>query len=202
VQCLGIRCGSCFKVRSCAVHALRAPRPQAAELRALRLPCTAGLFMAPTMVGESTKGGMLLQKVLSEAGHHAVHPLTVRCQQEADSSSSSSGSMRTDTEASVLRLPGVSACMGSAQSMHAMLRAVESSACMATAAAPPSQVLVTTRGSGGARSSTNESTQGAFAARKASKHLKVGLLLVASSILVFGISSCSFQGAATEHSSV
>jgi hypothetical protein len=130
--------------------------------------------MAPTLVGESIKGGMLLQKVLSDAGRRVVHPITVRCRQEADSSSSSSSSMHTDTEASVLRLPGLSACMGSAPSMHAMLRAVESNACMATAAAPPSQVLVTTRGSGGARSSTDESTQGVFAARKAATHLKVG----------------------------
>lgn len=101
-----------------------------------RFTHTAGLFMAPTLVGEAMKGGMLLRKVLSNARHDVLSPCIVHTQ--CRDSTRDSGPERP-----AVHLPGASACMGSTDAMHAMLRAVEDCACMPAAPeAPLPQTLV------------------------------------------------------------
>ena len=85
--------------------------------------------MAPTMVGEAVKGGMLLRKVLSEAQHDVLSPCVVNAPRH-------NAAPDTETEQFV-RLPGASTCMASPEAIHAMLRAVEGCACMPAAEGDP-----------------------------------------------------------------
>lgn len=95
--------------------------------------------MAPTMVGEAIKGGMLIRTVLSEHQHHILSACIVQSAADHTPGSNLGASVRH-----VVSLPGTAAYMPSSNAMHAMMRAVDSNTCIAAVAEAPSQVLVTT----------------------------------------------------------
>lgn len=123
------------------------------DLPVFRLQCGAGLFMAPPMVGEAIKGGMLLTKVLSERGRDVLSPCVVH----TDPCEASGRSEQMGAKPDNLCPPGVAVCMGDEESMRAMIRAVESNVCMPAGQSPPAQILVTTGGITGARAQSTNS---------------------------------------------
>lgn len=139
--------------------------------------------MAPTMVGEAIKGGMLLRKVLSEAQLNVLSPCIVSTAQHEKGGQGSSphteprdangrivvvGSLQGD-----LHLPGVATCMDSADTMHAMVRAVESSACMPSGLETPHSQLLVAKATSNADKGTTRSTKGGSAGGKAAGRFKV-----------------------------
>lgn len=108
--------------------------------RLYKFPCLAGLFMAPTMVGEAIKGGMLVRHVLSTEQHTVLDTCIVHTEAGKD------GTVQMDTLPGALHLPGVAACMGSAEAALAMIGAVENSTCIVGAGVPHSEIVVATGG--------------------------------------------------------